>query len=34
LSEDPNAATTTVTTNPEWKIVYTDNEDRILVGKR
>lgn len=34
LSEDSNAGATTVTTNPEWKIVYTDNEDRILAGKR
>ena len=34
LSEDPNAGVTTVTTNPEWKIVYTDSDDRILLGKR
>lgn len=34
LSENPNAGTTTVTTNPEWKIVYTDYEDKILAGKR
>ena len=34
LASDPNAAVTTVTTNPEWKLVYTDAEDRILLGKR
>ena len=31
---DPNAGTITVTTNPEWKLVLTDNDDRILIGKR
>jgi hypothetical protein len=34
LSSDPNAGVTTVTTNPEWKVVYTDANDRILMGKR
>ena len=34
LAVDPNAGVTTVTTNPEWKLVYTDAEDRILLGKR
>ncbi len=34
LASDPNAGVTTVTTNPEWKIVYTDADDRILIGKR
>lgn len=34
LASDTNAATTTVTTNPEWKLVYLDAEDRILIGKR
>ena len=34
LASDPNAGTTTVTTNPEWKLVYTDADDRILLGKR
>lgn len=34
LAVDPNAGVTTVTTNPEWKLVYTDSEDRILLGKR
>lgn len=26
--------TTTLITNPEWKIVLTDHDDRILLGKR
>ena len=34
LSTDPNAGVTISTTNPEWKLVLTDNEDRILIGKR
>lgn len=34
LAVDPNAGVTTVTTNPEWKLVYTDAQDRILLGKR
>ena len=34
LATDPNAGVTSVTTNPEWKMVLTDNEDRILIGKR
>ena len=34
LASDPNAGITTVTTNPEWKIVYTDANDAILLGKR
>lgn len=34
LAADPNAGVTTVTDNPEWKIVYTDNNDAILLGKR
>jgi len=34
LASDPNAGTTTVTTNPEWKCVYTDANDLILLGKR
>ena len=34
LAADPNAGVTTVTTNPEWKLVYTDADDRILLGKR
>lgn len=34
LAADPNAGVTTVTDNPEWKIVYTDANDAILLGKR
>ena len=34
LSADPNAGVTIVTTNPEWKLVYTDANDAILLGKR
>lgn len=34
LASDPNAGVTTGTTNPEWKLVYTDAEDKILIGKR
>jgi hypothetical protein len=34
LAIDPNAGVTISTTNPEWKLVLTDNEDRILLGKR
>lgn len=34
LAADPNAGVTTVTTNPEWELVYTDADDRILLGKR
>lgn len=34
LSANSNAGTTTATTNPEWKVVYTDYEDKILLGKR
>ena len=34
LAIDPDAATVSVITNPEWKIVYTDAEDRIFCGKR
>lgn len=34
LAVDPNAGVTIVTTNPEWKLVYTDAEDRILLGKK
>lgn len=34
LAADPNAGVTTVTTNPEWKLVYTDANDAILLGKR
>ena len=34
LAVDPNAGVTIVTTNPEWKLVLTDNENRILLGKR
>ena len=34
LASDPNAGVTVVTTNPEWKLVYTDANDAILLGKR
>ena len=34
LAANPNAGVTTKTTDPEWKLVYTDNDDRILLGKR
>ena len=34
LSALSAAGTTTVTSNPEWQIVYTDNTDHIMLGKR
>ena len=34
LAVDPNAGVTIVTTNPEWKLVYTDANANILLGKR
>ena len=34
LATDPNAGVTISTTNPEWQLALTDNEDRLLIGKR
>lgn len=34
LSTLSAAGTTTVTTNPEWQIVYIDGEDKILLGMK
>ena len=34
LAADPNAATITKTTNPEWKLVYTDSDDKVLFEKK
>lgn len=34
ISTLSSAGVITVTTNPEWQVVYTDNTDKILLGKR
>lgn len=34
LALTPGTATTTLTTNPEWKLVLLDHDDKIFLGKR